>query len=452
MGTADIIWTYLRSAGMTAAGAAGMMGNLFYESGLIPNRVEVLCLTRLAEAGQSYTDQTYTAAVDSGRITKAEFLNPLPGKAYGYGLAQWTTPGRKAGLYDLCKAKGVSVGDLDTQLAYLVTELRAYYAPVWDILTVTDTVRIASDAVLLCYEMPADRSDAVKQARADKAYEYYYNYTGGDTAMSKIVSADDILAIMRSWIGYSESNGKHRQIIDIYNSYSPPARGYRMTYTDSWCDATVSAAFIKADAVQMIGGPECGVEEHIKLFQRAGIWVEDGTVVPKPGYIVCYNWDTSVQPNNGYADHIGIVEQVTSSSVIVIEGNMGHCVGRRSMPIGWGYIRGYAVPAYLTASTSAGSGSSAVVSPAPPKAVLSGDCTVSAKWFLQGAEDPEIRTIQILLNAKGYKGKDGKALTVDGKLGSNTAYAIERLQRDLNFPSSTNWGTVAGKTWKALIG
>jgi hypothetical protein len=197
------------------------------------------------------------------------------------------------------------------------------------------------------------------------------------------------------------------------------------------------------------------VQEHINLFKKAGIWVEDGTVLPKPGYIVCYNWDTASQPNNGYADHIGIVEQVTSTSVIVIEGNMGHAVGRRSMPVGWGYIRGYAVPKYMTAAVSVSAGKTQTRAQATAAAAsqegLSGPITVSLKWFLKGASDPQIKTIQMLLSDKGYKGRDGKALIVDGVLGDNTAYAIERFQRDKGFPSSTNWGTVAGKTWKALI-
>ena len=110
------LFDYLVNAGMTPAGAAGMMGNMYAESGLIPNRVEILCLKRLREHGRLYTDATYTAFVDDGTISRAEFMNPLPGKQYGYGLCQWTSPGRKAGLYDLCRSRKASIGDQDTQL------------------------------------------------------------------------------------------------------------------------------------------------------------------------------------------------------------------------------------------------------------------------------------------------------------------------------------------------
>ena len=118
------IWDHLIKSGMTPAGAAGMMGNLHAESGLIANRVEILCLKRLKEHGKIYTDATYTAFVDDGTISKEEFLHPLPGKQYGYGLAQWTSPGRKSGLYDLCKSRKVSIADLKTQLDWLITELK----------------------------------------------------------------------------------------------------------------------------------------------------------------------------------------------------------------------------------------------------------------------------------------------------------------------------------------
>lgn len=98
------IWRFLKSRGMTDAGAAGLMGNLFAESGLNPKNLQ-----NTYEKSLGYTDETYTAAVDSGRYT-----NFVQDKA-GYGLAQWTYWSRKQALLAFCKAEGASVGDLDTQ-------------------------------------------------------------------------------------------------------------------------------------------------------------------------------------------------------------------------------------------------------------------------------------------------------------------------------------------------
>lgn len=138
-------------------------------------------------------------------------------------------------------------------------------------------------------------------------------------------SAQDVLNVMRSWIGYSEANGKFRQIIDLYNSHLPLARGYAVQYTDEWCDTAVSAAAIQAGCVDLIG-TECGCEKHIEIFKEKGIWIEDGTIVPLPGDIILYNWDCQVQPNDGYSDHIGYVESVSGQMITVIEGNYNEAV------------------------------------------------------------------------------------------------------------------------------
>lgn len=164
-------------------------------------------------------------------------------------------------------------------------------------------------------------------------------------------TATEYLNVLRSWIGYSESNGKFKQIIDIYNSHKPLARGYKLKYTDEWCDGTVSAAAIKAGATDIIG-TEVGCEKHIEIFKKKGIWIEDGSIKPQPGDIILFNWDDSTQSNDGFADHIGVVEQQYGSTIVCIEGNMNNAVGRRTINVGWGYIRGFARPKYKAESAS----------------------------------------------------------------------------------------------------
>ena len=167
--------------------------------------------------------------------------------------------------------------------------------------------------------------------------------TQGTTAGTR--TADALVAVMESWLGYSEANGKHKIIIDIYNSHKPLARGYAVQYSDAWCDTCVSAAAIKAGMADLIG-TECGCEAHVKIFQSKGIWIEDGSITPKRGDIILYNWDDSTQPNDGGSDHIGVVTAVSNGTITVIEGNKSDAVGYRKIPVGWGYIRGYARPKY----------------------------------------------------------------------------------------------------------
>ena len=159
-------------------------------------------------------------------------------------------------------------------------------------------------------------------------------------------SADDIIQIARGWLGRNERDGSHREIIDLYNAHKPLARGYAVQYTDSWCDTFVSACFIKAGAVDLIGGTECGCEEHVKIFKTKGIWEENGRITPNPGDIIVFNWDASAQPNDGFSDHIGIVEEVQYGFIHTIEGNSGGAVARRSYSVGHHNIRGFARPKY----------------------------------------------------------------------------------------------------------
>jgi hypothetical protein len=165
------------AAGMTPAGACGLIGNLEAESdGFYPNRVEYLCLRRLKENGKAYTDDTYTAAVDSGNISCEEFLHPLSGKQYGYGLAQWTSPSRKSGLYTLAKEKGVSIADEDMQLEFLLSELENTYSSVLKTLKTATSIRTASDVVLKKFEQPADTGEAVCAGRAARGQAFYDTY------------------------------------------------------------------------------------------------------------------------------------------------------------------------------------------------------------------------------------------------------------------------------------
>jgi len=158
-------------------------------------------------------------------------------------------------------------------------------------------------------------------------------------------TAAALIGVMKSWINYSEKNRKHRKIIDIYNDYGNLPVGYKVTYRDAWCDTCVSAAAIMSGNVIQIGR-ECGVTRHITLFKKKKIWIENGSIVPKPGYIIVYNWGKSRQPNNSGGSHIGIVYSVKNGWITTLEGNYRDKVKKRRIPVGWGFIRGYAKPKY----------------------------------------------------------------------------------------------------------
>lgn len=178
------IWNYLTSAGLNACGAAGLMGNLYAESGLSPTNLQ-----NTYEKKLGYTDATYTAAVDNGVYTN------FAKDGAGYGLAQWTYHTRKAALLNFAKARGKSVGDLETQLAFLLKELGSY-----GLLTALKTavsVREASNLILLKFEKPASmNSTATQEKRAGYGQTYYDKYAkkGSGTTMGGKITTGRQLA------------------------------------------------------------------------------------------------------------------------------------------------------------------------------------------------------------------------------------------------------------------
>lgn len=158
---AKIIWDYLMKKINNPYGVAGLMGNLQAESGLNPKNLQNSC-----EKKSGYTDQIYTLNVDSGAYTN--FVNDK----YGYGIAQWTSAGRKQGL--LNSRKNRSIGDLSVQLEWLYTELSTSYKNVLNGLKNAKSVREASDIVLTKFERPKNQSESIKVQRADYG-QYFFN-------------------------------------------------------------------------------------------------------------------------------------------------------------------------------------------------------------------------------------------------------------------------------------
>ena len=170
----EIIWQYFKSKNtFTDEGIAGLMGNLYAESGLNPNNLENWMNEHL-----DISDEEFTRRVDDGTYNRDWFINKNGesgrGKdgGWGYGLNQATWWSRKQKLYDKAKAKGVSIGDLQMQLDYVWEELQGY-PNVMATLKSARSVLAASNVVLAEYEKPADMSTSVQLKRAEYGQKYY---------------------------------------------------------------------------------------------------------------------------------------------------------------------------------------------------------------------------------------------------------------------------------------
>ena len=147
-------------------------------------------------------------------------------------------------------------------------------------------------------------------------------------------------------VGTSTGSAAHQRMVEDYNSVKPLPVGYAVKNTDDWCDVFVTVVF-QREGLSYLVGRECGVERHIQIFKKLGIWNEDGTTTPQSGDIITFNWDKDTQQNDGWADHIGIVERVENGWIHTIEGNSSNGVVRRNTyRVGHGNIRGFARPRY----------------------------------------------------------------------------------------------------------
>lgn len=171
----ETIWNRLKAMGLSDVAAAAMMGNMEAESNCEANRIQ----------GDFTNDRRksrdYTVLVDDGSISREDFIHHGPGGG-GYGLCQWTYYSRKAGLYDMAKRLGKSVGDEVVQLEWLAAELlQGEYAAVLRTLRSSANIRECSDAILKGYEKPADQSEHVCVLRARYAQQFYDEFHGSDT-------------------------------------------------------------------------------------------------------------------------------------------------------------------------------------------------------------------------------------------------------------------------------
>lgn len=173
------IWNTLQSAIGNAYGTAGLMGNLYAESALKPGNLQ-----NTGNKALGLTDEQFVAAVDSGEYSADKFIHD----GYGMGLAQWTYYTRKQALLNFVKAAGRSIGDLETQLAFLLQEIKGY-TTVWNTLTAATSVREASDVVLTKYERPANQSESVQVKRAGYGQQYYDKYAAASTTTPTAPSA-----------------------------------------------------------------------------------------------------------------------------------------------------------------------------------------------------------------------------------------------------------------------
>ena len=213
---------------------------------------------------------------------------------------------------------------------------------------------------------------------------------------------------------------------------------------ESWCACFVSWCFMVTfgqDAAKKLLG-------HFPFVYCPTLAAKTTNKEPKRGSVILF-WRSA---KNRYG-HTGIVYDVDNTYVYTIEGNTSG--GSEVIENGGGvHKKKYRLSSLDSRTKYFMPNYALVVEPSKadsePKADLIGNCTIPLKTFGLGASDAQIKNVQMLLNAKGYKGKNGKELSIDGTLGENTAYAVATFQAAKKLPISTP-GTIGAKTWTALL-
>ena len=180
----ETIWNFLKGKGLPDFAAAGVMGNLFAESGLSPVNLE-----NYYEGLLGMDDRQYTNAVDDGSYDN--FVHD----SAGYGLAQWTYYSRKQGLLDAARAAGKSIGDIGVQLDFLWKEMQSY-RDTMESLEEADSVADACRAFMLEFERPADQSTEAQERRISYA-EGYYDRLAGSNFSQEDQQQEEAITTMR---------------------------------------------------------------------------------------------------------------------------------------------------------------------------------------------------------------------------------------------------------------
>lgn len=148
------------NSGFSPEQAGGILGNFIQESGVNPSRVE---------DGWGFPRESNTVPPASG-----------PQGQPGYGIAQWTSPGRKVNLKNFAKDNNKPENSLALQLEFVLYEMdRSFPSLAGELKNIKDDEVIKNTAFLFhkIYEGSADSFDQI-QERADSGKEAFAIYSG----------------------------------------------------------------------------------------------------------------------------------------------------------------------------------------------------------------------------------------------------------------------------------
>lgn len=265
-GNDKTIWNFLKGKGLNDFAVAGIMGNLYAESGFKPTNLQ-----NIYEKKLGYTDAEYTSAVDNGTYTN--FVKD----SAGYGLAQWTYWSRKQALMEYAQSVGKSIGDLGMQLDFMWKEMQGYKSMMTTLKAATSILE-ASNEVLTQYEKPADQGETVQKKRAGYGQTYYDKYA------QKAADSPATDGLYRVQVGaYSKLDNANKQLAAVQ------AKGFDalIKKIGNLYKVQIGAYSVKANAeAQLTRVKAAGFTDAYITTESGGTVVATTPQEDKPAYVV----------------------------------------------------------------------------------------------------------------------------------------------------------------------
>ena len=181
---AQAIIDFWKRKGFNDFAISAWLANWYVESGLRSDNAQNSYMRKYG-----ITDEEYCREVNQGTWKRPDTGAPFTADSIGFGLSQWTSSGRKTGLYNYIKGLGKPIEDRASQMEYAYTELTSGgYKKTYNDLLNASNVQDPTLSIMIYYERPASKDDPKAQAvRVSYAQEFFEKYFGGKQ-MDKILA------------------------------------------------------------------------------------------------------------------------------------------------------------------------------------------------------------------------------------------------------------------------
>jgi len=244
-----------------------------------------------------------------------------------------------------------------------------------------------------------------------------------------------------------------RDLDAITGFYNGKKNGY------AWCDMFVDWCFVKAFGLegalfltcQPMKSYGAGCTASSQYYKKKGQFF----TTPKVGDQIFFGTASDVA-------HTGLVYKVDANKVYTIEGNTssaagvvanGGCVRKKSYSLSYSKIYGYGRPLYDAEVEKAEETKQEPQKETATETTSKGEKTVNIELteLENGAKGEQVKTLQRLLKALGYKMTSASGKTeygVDGSFGGATERAVRAFQKAKGLFVD---GVVGKNTWSKLL-